>query len=891
VSGFDPRRRSFRLPLGRTRIAGEVDAEIAFHIDERIEDLVAQGMERHAAREQALQEFGDVGAARSELVAIDQRRVRRVRRAGWWRDVAQDLRFGARAALRAPLFSLVAIVTLALGIGVNAALFSVVKPVLLDPLPYADQSRLVRIFGHNVESGDDRWGMSAGMAADVAAMQRSFSEVAAFNYFPTDVIVGALDQVNTTSVATVQPSFLRVLGVQPMLGRAFADDDLPASGPASVVILTHAAWHRFAAGRADIIGQDIVVNDRPRTVIGVLPQEFVGPMGDADVYLPLNLAPTLADPVGARRTYNLGMVGRLNPGVDLRAAQGDLAAIAHAIAREHPDDIGGITLNAVPLRDAMVGDTRVPLLVLTAGAILVLMIACANLASAMLARVISRRHEFAVRAAIGASRGRLARQVLTESTLLAGAGGLTGILLAGTLLLVLRDLAIPALPHFADMALDAGILGAVLLLTIATGLAIGLLPAMVIGGTEPAATEQARGASAGRGSVRIRGVLVSVQIALCLSLVVSAGLLARSLWNMSTAPTGIDARGVVTASLSLPAARYATSEAIAAFHRSILEQTRALPGTASVATASGLPLDLQWSNSFVIDGAPWAHGEAEPFVFMQSVSDEYFRTLGIPLLRGRMFDSRDHADAPPVTILSESMARHYWPDSDALGARIRIGPDVQSPLWEVVGIVADVRNDPARADAAAITYTSYRQIPSPNLNLLARSEAGPAALMAMLERKLATLDASVSLHGPMTLDAALSRGLAGYRLPVVLMLSFGLLALVLASVGVYAMFATMVAAREREFGVRIALGAGPRAILRHVVQQGSVWMSIGLVSGVLCTLAAAHAMRGLLFGLSPFDPVTIIAAALLLGGCAALAVLAPLRRATRVDPSVIMRAE
>jgi putative ABC transport system permease protein len=760
-------------------------------------------------------------------------------------------------------------------------------------LPYADQERLLRIYGHNVESGQDRWGVSAGMIADIGALQRSFADLAAFFFFPSEIMVGAGDGVYVARAALVQPSFFRVLGVQPAEGRTFTDDDLPSSGPASVVILTHAAWQRLAGGDRSVVGSEMIINETPRKVIGILPRGFVAPQGEAEFFFPLNLAPIADDPIAARRSYSFGMIARLQPNIGHAAAQRELEFIAEAIQREYPEDIRGIGLNAEPLRAAMVGDTRTPLLILTAGAALVLLIACANLAGALLARVISRRREFAVRTALGAGRGRIVRQLLTESTVLAVAGGVAGVALAAVTLTLLRDRALSALPHFADLSLDAGVLLTVLLLTLAASIGVGLLPALAAGrgDVRPGMAEQSRGASEGRRSGRLRGILVATQIALCLSLVASAGLLARSLWTMSTAPIGIEAANVVTATLTLPRARYGEPAQNVQFQEALIERLRALPGVASVATASDPPQRVMDSNSFVIEGRHRVSGEPEPFVLWAAVSDDYFRTLRIPVLDGRTFDRRDHADAVPAVVISRSMARRFWPAGDALGARIRLGPDVESPYWEIVGVVGDVRNDPARPDAEPMTYVSFRQDPVLRPTLLARSHGSPVALLPAIEHELARIDPGVPLQDLMPLELALSRGLAGHRLPVVLMLAFGVLALLLASVGVYAMFATMVAAREREFGVRLALGAERKAIARLVLRQGAVWMAIGVVAGALVASVASYSMRGLLFGVSPFDPLTVTAAALLLVSCAALALLTPVWRAARVDPVVALRAE
>jgi putative ABC transport system permease protein len=805
-----------------------------------------------------------------------------------------DLKFAIRSVVRAPLFSLLAIVTLAVGIGANAALFAVVKPVLLDALPYVDTDRLVRIFGHNPEAGQQRWGLSAGMVDDMKRAQRSFADAAAFISSPTEAVIGGGDRARVGSALLVESNLLPILGVEPYLGRVtFERDELPASGPSLFMILTYDAWQRYTGGNPAIVGKQVPVFEVPRTVVGVLPPGFVGPAGHADLYMPLNLSMYLANPINARRSYMFGMIGRLNPGVSVDGARAELDSIASVIQRDNPEDVRGVAFNAMPLRTAMVGETRTPLLILLASAALVLVIACANLAGAMLSRALSRRKEFAVRVALGAGRGHLVRQLLTESTLLALVGGLLGIALAVAALALVRDLVAPTLPHFVMLSLDTGSLAAVMAITVATGIAIGLVPAFVVGGAIPqqAMVEQTRGGTEGRRSGHLRGVLVAGQIALCFGLLVSAGLLTRSLWGMATAPAGVDAASVVTARTTLPLVRYREHPQREQFQESLLERVRALPGVTGAATTVYLPQGVENTNTFEIDGRPWPTGKAEPWALWNAVSDDYFTTMRIPLLQGRVFDSRERADSPPVIVISDAMARRHFPNGDAIGARLRIGPDFDSPRWEVIGVVGDVRNDPAELEAQPKTYMSHRQEAGTSLRIVARTQADPHALLGMIERELFALDPALPFQEAATLDAVMSKGLAPRRLPVLLMAGFGGLALLLAAVGVYAMFATMAAARERELGIRMAIGATRGSIARLVIGQGAKWMGLGVVLGIGVTLAAGYGLRELLFQVSPLDPATLGAAAAVLAVAAALALVAPLRRATRVDPMHILRSE
>ncbi|HEV2132544.1 MAG TPA: FtsX-like permease family protein, partial [Longimicrobiaceae bacterium] len=476
---------------------------------------------------------------------------------------------------------------------------------------------------------------------------------------------------------------------------------------------------------------------------------------------------------------------------------------------------------------------------------------------------------------------------------LALAGGAAGLVLAALGLALLRGLALPALPDYADLSLDGGAVLVTALLALGTGLAFGMAPALSVARSDPQGTlrDESRGTSESRRSRHLRGVLVAGQIALCLSLLAGAGLLARSLWAMTAAPLGFDPNGVLTVGVQLPNRDYGTPEARLQFHQEFEERLRGLPGIVEVASVSELPTQVMSWNGVAVDGAPPPPNEAQPMILYASVSDDYFRTLRIPLLQGRTFDGRDHTEAPPVVVISERMARQFWPAGDALGSRIRMGPDPDAPLIEVIGIVGDVRNDPTRADAEPITYVSRRQNPWDPQTFLLRTAGDPLVLVRPVERELAALDPGLPLKEATTLRAVLGEGLSGRRLPVILITAFGALALLLASVGVYAMFATMAAAREREFGVRMALGSSRGAIAALVLRQGAVWMAVGLFGGAVGVVLVTQLLRDLLYGVAPFDPVALGVAVLLLLGCATVALLAPVRRATRVDPATALRAQ
>src|SRR5688572_2946034 len=638
----DGTRRVFRLAIRRPRIEADVDDEVAFHLDMRVAELVARGWSPEAARAEALRRFGDRHHWSVAMTAVDRERSELEQRAEWFDDLEQDLKYGVRSLLRAPVFTLLAVVTLALGIGANAAVFGVVKSVLLDALPYADADRLMRLYGRWIDGSNDRGPMSVGTAMDIAERQRSFSQMAAFEGRPREAVYSGDGTPVVTNVLWVQPAFFATLGVPAARGRVFRDDDA-AADTALNIIVSHGTWQRLFGGDPDIVGRGVQVNGITRTIVGLLPRDFVGPIPDVDFYYALSFRQHMRDPVGLRRRQFLGMVARLKPGVTVDAARRDMAAIAADLAREHPQDNGSVTVAAVPVRDAFVGDTRTPLLVLMGSAGLVLLITCSNLAGALLSRTLTRRREFAVRVALGAGRGRLVRQLLTESTVLALAGGAAGILLAALGLNVLRGLALSSLPSYAELSLDGTALAVTALVALGTGLAFGVAPALAVGRADPQDTlrEESRGASESARSRRLRGLLVAGQIALCLSLLTGAGLLARSLWAMTSSPFGFNPDGVLTVAVQLPPGTYGTLAARTQFVSQFEERVRALPGVVAVASSGEVPTRVMNHNPFFIEGEPLPPSDALPSVRYTTVSDDYFRTLGIALRSGRGFGPQD----------------------------------------------------------------------------------------------------------------------------------------------------------------------------------------------------------------------------------------------------------
>ena len=817
-------------------------------------------------------------------------------------SLLQDIRYAARRLAASPGFTAAAIVTIALGVGANAAIFGVAKSVLLDALPYAEADRLVRIYGGLRDDARQRGPLTAGAVTDIAARQQSFTRMSAFANLVGDVVYGGQDGPRVAKATWIEPSLFETLGVAAAQGRTLRPEDAtsgfgPLSGgaqgddTATSVMISHAAWRRLFSGDPAVVGREVVVSGLTRTVVGVLPESFIGPVGEADFYFAVDVAPVAAHAIAGRRSGWLGFVGRLKPGVSEGAAASEIASIWAQLKREYPEEITQ-ALDVVPMRDALVGDTRTPLVVLLASAGLVLLVACANLAGVQLSRALSRRREFAVRVALGAGRARIVRQVLSESVLLGLAGGLAGLLLAMLALTALQGLASSSLPSYAELSLDGGAILAAALIALVAGFAFGAAPALAIAATDPQATlrEETRGASETRRSRTLRGVLVACQLALCISLLAGAGLLGRSLWAMSSAPLGFATDGVLTATIRLPPREYAAPQARAAFYDSFVERLRALPGVTEVARANALPTAVFQRNGLAVDGVVPAD-QSESFALFTAVSDEYFRLLEIPLQQGRTFNESDVIDGPPTAVISESTARRFWPGGNALGGRMRLGPDRSSPLVEVVGIVGDVRNNRARADAEPMVYVPTRRNAPFQTQYLIRADGDVLALARAAERELAALDGGLVLENATLLTDVVGLGLVSRQLPTVLIGAFGALALLLASVGVYAMFVSMVAAREGEFAVRMALGSRPAAVARLVLRQGAGWLGAGLVGGIIGLVLVARLLRGLLYGVSPFDPLALGVAIAVLAACAAVALLIPLRRAMSVAPADVLRAQ
>ncbi|HKU79191.1 MAG TPA: ABC transporter permease [Rhodanobacteraceae bacterium] len=878
-----------RIPYVPGKPEKEVDSELRFHLEERIQANIAAGMNADDARRAAMERFGDVDGVRDECARLlaEERLTRR--RRDWFDDLRQDLRFAIRSTAGAPMFTLLAVLTLALGIGANAAMFGVVKSVLFNSLPYADAGRLTRVYTPIRALGDREGAISAGSISDLRERQHSFSSFGA--WLPTrESIYNPGDNPQIVKVRWVEPALFTTLGVRFIKGTNFREED-GLRDTAFVTVIPWKTWQTVFAGAEDVVGKTVRLNNINRTVVGVLPHDFVMPEGDEDYFYPIAIAPFMTDPISVRGSHNFDMVGRLKPGVSQEAADRELRTIGDELERLYAKDNLGIGMLGVPLRDSIVGDTRTPLVVLLASAALVLLITCANLAGALLSRTISRRKEFAVRVALGAGRGRLVRQLLTESIMLAVAGGIAGVFLAIILLGMLRGMSLEAIPRYADLTLDTTALIVTFIVALLTGLAFGLGPALSVGRADPQGTlrDETRGTTETTRTRQMRGVLVAGQIALCLSLLAAAGLLGRSLWAMTHAPLGFNGERMLTFTVQLPTARYRGPAERANFHAQFAERLQALPGVQGVALTSGLPTNITNRNGLFVEHRPWGPNEPVPFMTTSRVSDSYFDVFEIPVRQGRTFSTADLPDVPPVAVINEEMARRYWPDGNAVGSRFRWGPPNPDQPWTtIIGVVGNMRNSPTALGPEPMMFFPLRQVPFGE-NVAIKTTGNPSEITNSVRTVLRAIDPGLPMYQISTMQKVIDRGYAARRLPVLLMMGFGVLALLVASVGIYAMFATMATAREREFGVRMALGSSRGAVAGLVIRQGGVWMALGLLLGSAGVFAATRLVRSQLFGVPEFDPLTIGAAVLALAICAGAALLVPVRKATRVDPITVLR--
>jgi len=803
--------------------------------------------------------------------------------------VIQDLRFTLRTLRTSPGFALVVIATLALGIGVNTAIFSLVNGVLLRPLPYAEPERVMTVWeaNHQLDISQDR--VSAGTYRDWAERSESFAALGAYSF--RSFVLGGTAQPEQVSGASLSPSVFDVVGVQPAVGRAFRESEA-ISGNDFVVILSHGFWTERFGGDPTVLGTPIVLDGQPFTVVGVMPQGFEFPPDAKAVRLwtPLAISPRLFD-VRAMRVYNV--VGRLDSGVSVDRARSEMSAVSAAIAEENPETNRGWGSNVTPALEQVVGDFTTLLVVLAGTAALVLMLGCVNIASLILSRARVSQREFAIRAALGAGRGRLLRRSLMESLTLVALGGGLGVLAAFAGVPFLKRLLPPELPRIGQVGIDAKVLGFAAVASVCAGVFFGLYPA--IQAMRPSLVrilqDTGRSGSGGRRARRALHGLVSGQVALALLLLLSAGVMLRSFVALRAVEPGFRTRDVMVAALSLPATEFPDRSSQVQFWNGLVDRVRALPGVEAAGAVSALPmspLGIDFDLPIRVEGREAPSSAEQPRAQYRSVVPGYFEALEIPLVRGRLLDRFDREEGRPVMVLNESAERLLFPGEDPLG-RI-LGVPMAGSI-EIVGVVADVRHDGLDAPPAPEIFVAFENFPVRDMHLVAHGVRDEAELARAIRAAIAERAPALPVTRVATMEELVSDSLAQPRFNMALLLSFGLCALVLATVGIYGVTSYSVSLRTGEIGIRMALGADASSTFRLVLGQTLGYALVGGALGVVGSFFASSLLRGLLYEVSPLDPWTLGAVALVLVATATAAAGAPARRATRIDPVAAFRPD
>ena len=808
--------------------------------------------------------------------------------------IFQDIRYALRMLQKRPGFTAVAMLALTLGIGANTAIFSVVNGVLLRPLPYKAPDRIVTIW--EPSRGGHTLGLTDLEFFDFREQNHVFEEVAAFATGATNLTGnGEPERIAATWASA---GFFPSLGVQPALGRAFtADDDKP--GSAKVVVLSYGLWQRRFGSDPSIIGQQMSLNGLSRTIIGVMPGSFSFSNKDVQLWLPLGL--DRADVSPRDRSYYA--IARLRSDVTLEQARVEMNALAAQLAEDHkkryPEGVNATqSVNLIPLHELIVGDIRPALLVLLAAIGFVLLIACANVANLLLARAEARQKEIAIRIALGASRRRIIQQLLTESVLLSSMGGGMGLLLAFWGVEALLAIAPASIPRTSEVGVDATVLIFTLAVSVVAGIIFGLAPGLQASRADlNVSFKEGRGSTGDPGRRRTRRLLVVSEIALSFVLLAGAGLMIKSFWRLLNVDPGFDPKNVLTAQIALPQSRYRQRQQVDAFYKQLLERVESLPGVQSAGTVTVLPLSGFNSNaSFEIEGKPRLSDDVPQNADYRMISEDYFRAMGIPLMKGRSFAESDREDAPAVVLINETMTS-FWPDEDPVGKRINLGVP-GSPWFTIVGIAKDIKHKglDIRPKPEMFFLHSQNAYSSAfgvygSMTLVARTSSSPIMLAGAIKSVVQALDKDLPVARIQTMEQVLSASVSQPRFTMLLLAVFAVLALALAAVGIYGVMSYSVAQRTHEFGIRMALGADARDVMRLVLREGLIIVSMGVAIGLALAFIATRLISSFLFGVRPSDPLTFLAMSLLLTGVALGACFVPGRRATKVDPMEALRYE
>jgi putative ABC transport system permease protein len=807
-------------------------------------------------------------------------------------SILQDIRYGVRVLLKRPAFTIVAVATLALGIGANTAIFSVVNAVLLRTLPYQEPERLVALWETNAQPErevNNRNEVAMGNFRDWRTQQSVFDEIAALTY--SNVNLTGIAEPERIQGAVVTTNLFQVLGVQPFAGRGFLAEEENPESPRTVIV-SHGLWQRRFGSDPDIVGKTLALNGNQVTVVGIMPPAFeleFPSTRHVEMWMPMRIAASNTD----RQSHYLYVVGRLKPAVSLEQARAGMNVLAGQLQQQYPKTNSDRGANVVPLQQQLVGNVRPYLRVLFAAVGFVLLIACANVASLLLTRVTARHREVAIRMAIGASRWRIIRQLLTESVLLSTFGGVGGLLLAYWQTDLLVALTPPDVPRLSEIGLHGPVFAWTLGISIITGVLFGLAPAL--GASKPDLNESLKESGrsiAGPGRSRMRNLLVISEIALALVLLIGAGLMVRSFARLQHVSPGFDPKNLLTMNISLARQKYRENQQINSFFDQLLERVRSVPGVEAVGGIDPLPFsNSDGTTGFVVEGAPPLAVGDRPEVGERTITPDYFHTMRIPLLKGRAFSERDREDAPRVVIINEALARRFWPNEEAIGKRLGFRASEPQIWHEIVGIVGNVKHKSLDADPKPELYFPYSQYPSSFMTLVVRTPSEPVQAISAIRNQVLGLDSDQPVFDIKTMDERLSKAVAPSRFVMLLLSAFAALAMLLAAVGIYGVMAYTVSQRTHEIGVRMALGAAAPDVMKLVVGHGLKLVLAGVGMGIAGAIALTRLMESLLFEVSATDPLTFALISAVLTGVALAACFVPARRATKVDPMIALRYE
>jgi predicted permease len=857
----------------------EVDSELAFHLEMRVRELVEQGMTPDAARAAALGRFGDLDSITEACRDLGRRRDRDMRRAEWFTELRHDLRYAVRGLRASPGFTAVALLTLAMGIGASTTIFSVANAVLLRPFPYHEPERIVRLYATNPAT--ETFSVSEPDYLDWRQRVRGMSQLAAFTGRSVSLLGDGDPEQLDGLMAT--PSLFPLLGVRPLLGRVFGDEEARPGAPARVVVLSNALWQTRFGGDPRVVGRTVNLSGTSYEIVGVLPADLVFP-GNPALWEPL--APSLSAQRGDRR---LGVIGRLAPNVTLARALDEMRSVARELAGQYPETNGEWGANVTSLEEWIIGRalrTRVQVLLGAVG--LLLLMGCVNVANLLLARATARQREMSVRAALGAGRGRIVRQLLTESVVLSAVGAAIGVALTAVAVPVLRDVGATAIPRLDELSVDWRVVSFGIAASLLTGILFGIAPALQAsrGDLNDLLRSGGRVAAAGR----LRSVLIVTSVAMALMLLVGAGLVGRSFERLMRVDYGFRADGVLTASLTLPNGRYPERAQRAAFYSEAARRLAATPGVRAVGFTNIAPFSGgSTAIPFSVVGRQRATADEFLSANWRSVTPGYFAAIGVPLRKGRLIADTDGEQAPRVVVITETMARRIWPGVDPLGQQVAVGGSPDG--WTVVGVVGDIRDQLLQQEPQPMLYLSFQQVPWSSMWLLVRATGDPMALAPVVRREIRAVDPLLPVANVQPLERLVSQIAAQPRFTALIFGLFASAALVLAVVGVYGLVAYGVTQRTREIGVRLALGATPSRIVRGVVRHGVGLAGFGVAIGLWAAYALSRFMQGILYDVAATDAVTYLAVAALLVGCAVAASILPARWAARLDPVRALRDE